>query len=49
MSFLRQCFTTETVDLRQEKKWYKQPNSKTSLKGSIYSKKLSADMSKTNH
>lgn len=42
MSFFKECLSGETVDLHNEKKWYKQPNNKTSLKGSIYSKKISS-------
>ena len=45
MSIFRQCFTVDTVEPAQERRWYKQSKDKTSLQGSLYTVKK--DISKT--
>ena len=45
MSIFRQCFTVDTVEPAQQRRWYKQSKEKTSLQGSLYSNKK--DISRT--
>lgn len=48
MSILKKCFTAADVDVVEVKRWYKQPNNKTSLTGSLDLKKLPTDHTRTN-